>query len=75
MEDKSKGCALGESIRQPRRMCELVETNPVKRVYLNIVGPIWSLSFGEVKYFVTVLDKYSGFSMVRFLHRQRDKGV
>lgn len=74
LENKCEGCAFGKSTCQPRRTHEPAAKRPVEGVYSDVLGPMRSLSLGEAKYFVTILDEYSGFSTVQLLHRKSDTG-
>lgn len=49
---------------------ETVATQPVLRVYTDVVGPLNSCFLGGAKYFVTLFDEYSGYAMVRFISRK-----
>lgn len=49
---------------------ETVTTQPVQRVYTEVVVPMKTYSLGGAKYFVTLSDEYSGYAMVRFISRK-----
>lgn len=40
---------------------------PIERLFTHVVGPFRELSLGGSKFFVTLVEDYSGFSMVKFL--------
>lgn len=72
---KCEPCALGKSTRTPRRSKKR-QTNdamqPIERVYSDVMGPTRRPSLGKSKYFVTLLDEFSGYTIVRFLHRKSE---
>lgn len=70
-------CQLGKSTKAPRKSREgqdLGATRPVERVYTDVVGPMNYLSVGKAKYFFTLLDEYSGYSMVHFSCKKNETG-
>ena len=76
--DFCEPCALGKSNRKPRSDLtddSTVTTKPLERVYSDLVGPTRYPSLADSRYFITLLDDYSGFSMVRFLKRKGDAPV
>lgn len=68
-----ESCVLGKITRMPRKRREGTGvTKPVERVYTDVIGPMRHQSIGKAKYFVTLLDEYSGYSMVRFMVRKNE---
>ena len=68
-----ESCALGKSTRharKPRDVANSIARSPLKRVYTDVVGPISVPTLGGAKYFVTLLDEYSGYSMVKFIKKK-----
>lgn len=68
-------CALGKATRHQRISRPLSSSKakaPLERVYTDVVGPISASTFGGARYFVTLLDEYSGYSMVRFMREKGD---
>lgn len=64
-------CASGKSIRQPRRTCITSNSmRPLERVFTDIVGPIEPLSLSRARYYITLIDDFSGYSMVKFILRK-----
>lgn len=50
------------------------KTRAIERVYKNLVGPIRQQSHRKSKYFVTLLDDFTGYSLVRFLYLKSEAG-
>lgn len=44
----------------------------MERAHTDIFGPIKKQLLGCARYFVTTLGEYSGYSLVRFLHRKSE---
>lgn len=44
----------------------------IERVYADVVSPMKEESVGKAKYFVILLNEYSGYSMVRFIFRKNE---
>lgn len=63
-------CRLGKATRNPRKaigMCRNKETRTIERVYTDVVGPMTTALLCGAKYFVTLIEEYSGYSMVRVM--------
>lgn len=79
MKHKERPCEPGimsKSTRTQRKSKEGVElgtTEPVERVYTNVVWSIMILLLGEAKYFI-IVDAYSGFPMGRFPAKENGVG-
>lgn len=69
-----KECIIGKSCRQQRKARSNDDidaaTNPLDRVYTDVVGSIRNPSLSGSQYFVTLHDDCSGFSLIRFLRRK-----
>lgn len=63
-------CSLSKSVRCPRKIAVIENGTAVKvmeRVHTDVVDPMRQSSLGGSKYFATLFDSFSGFSMVRFI--------
>lgn len=60
-------CVIAKSTRNSRKYKKITATKPIERVFTELVGPIKVESMNHSKYFITLVDEYSGYSMVRFL--------
>lgn len=67
-------CHWKNTIRKPRTLYESDERSkkPIERVYTDVVELMKCESIGKAKYFVTLCDEYSGFSMAIFIHRKSE---
>lgn len=72
-----EACELGKSRRAPRKAMAYEErgaAKPLERVFSDLVGSMKHSSIGRSRYFVTLLDSYSGYSIARFLARKSETG-
>lgn len=68
---KGKLCRLSRTSIPDK---EKSKAAPLNFVYSGVVGSIEHELFGRSKYFVTLLDSYSGYPNVRFLGRKSEAG-
>lgn len=76
-EEVCRPCRLGKATRKPRKSIGMwgnKSKRPIERVYTDVVGPMRTPSLGGAKYFVTLIDEYSGYSMVRFMKHKTETG-
>ena len=62
---------MNKAVRKPRKSVSLGEwkgSRPLRIVYSDVVGPMKHKSIGNSKYFVTLMDEYSGYSIVRLIN-------
>lgn len=73
-DDKCGGCGIGKFKRQPWKSSdtEAGSPKPAGEVYTNLVGPIKTKSQGKSRYFITLMETYSGFSLARFLSKKNE---
>lgn len=67
-----KACHIVRSVRQPLLSQVSIENvklaiRTVERLYTDVVGAIKSAYLNGLEYFITLLDEYTGYSMVNFL--------
>lgn len=67
-----KPCKMGKSTRQPRYSgaCKWhthKASRPLERLYADVVEPIKYASQSHSEYLVTLLDDYSGYTLIQFL--------
>lgn len=70
-------CKLRKSVRVPRKSISFEDTSsakPLEHIHKDVVGPMNNNSLGKASYFATLLDSYSEFSLVHFLHRKSVAG-
>lgn len=68
-------CAMTKSTRKPRpgrNPDNPSTTKPLERVYSDLVGPTTHPSLSHSHYFITLLDDYIVFSVMRFLCPKND---
>lgn len=68
-------CKVGKSTRVPRKTAKNdghEAEKALERVFSDVVGLIKHMSIGTSRYFDSVLDSYSGYSMVRFIGRKNE---
>lgn len=73
---KCKTCMPGKQTRVSRRVKKSrvnSVTAPVERVYTDVLRPVKSSSLRRSTYFVTLLYGFSGYLLVRFMHRKSEK--
>lgn len=72
-----ESCALGKSKRQARKLVpvELKAKNALDQIHSDVVGPIAQTSYDRSKYFVTVMDEFSGYSLMRFIAQKSEAGM
>lgn len=69
---------LGKATRKPRKLRPTENSGakgPADRVYTDIAASIRHPSIGGAKYFVTLMDEYSGLSMVLLLKQNQERGM
>lgn len=70
-------CGKGKSTRVPRKEF-LLEVKQAKkateRVHTDVIGAMKPELYEKPKYFVTILDEFGGYSIVRFLNRREETG-
>ena len=59
----------------PHSMKELEATEPLVKVHVNVVGPIDTVGYQGGRYFMKVVDKYSGYSVVGVFKDEAEIGV
>jgi len=64
-------CILGKSCREPFPTSETVTERPLQLVHLDVCGPLPASTMGH-QYFVTMLDDFSGASLVQALKHKSD---
>lgn len=74
---KSRACTVGKHTRNPQKPCgakavDSDATKVLKCVYYDVEAPMKIQSLGKAKYFATLLHKFSGYALVRFLHRKSE---
>lgn len=70
-------CVFDKLVRAPRKEVEYkdkIAAKPLERVFTNVVGSMKHRSIGRSKYFVTLLDAGSEYSIVRSIHRNSEVG-
>lgn len=66
-------CAKSKSQRVPRKTAgeeDRKSSKPLERVFSDVVGPMKNQSMAKSRYFVTLLDECSGYSLIRFVDRK-----
>lgn len=74
-ENLCRAFVLGKTTRSPRKSSaekslKKVTTRAVERLYPDVLGPLKVRALGWSKYFVTLLDEHTRYSLVRFIHRK-----
>lgn len=73
LKEKNEGvcedCQLDKQIRNSHSAKNIISTSqPLDLLHMDLVGPIQTESIGGKKYFLVVVDDYSRFTWVAFLH-------
>lgn len=72
-ETNCRTCVLGKSCRKSRSKRSKETTavlEPLERTFTDVVGPITPPSISGARYFITLMDDYSGYSLLRFIRRK-----
>lgn len=63
-------CKRSKAVQSPWKTLYLenhIASKPLDRVYLDVIGPVKVSSISNFKKFVTLLDVYSGYFLLRFV--------
>lgn len=63
-------CNIVKSVRSTKSSKSNIDISqaPLQKFYTGVVGPFGSPSLGGAKYFLTLIEEYSGYSFVSFLN-------
>lgn len=67
---RCESCAKEKATQMPMRTLRVEDreaANPLERVFSDVVGPMQHKSIAKLRYFVTLLDSFSHFPLVRFV--------
>jgi transposase InsO family protein len=68
-------CALSKSKHQVPKPVEAKSTEVFELRHTDICGPVPNESYGSSKYYLTIIDDFSGFSWVFFIKRKLDTSI
>ena len=70
--ERCKGCLLGKMTRTPFKDATHETTAPLQRVYMDLCGPMKTLSIGGKGYFLLITDEYTRYCRVYFLGKKSE---
>lgn len=72
MSEHCKLCALTKTIRSARPAMVSQCREVCDRIYTDVFAPFRDESIGGTMYFVTIIDDFSGYSMIKFIKSKSD---